>query len=373
MARPVVAGQEVQRRRHGQVGRDVARALPLQAPLEHGVAHIGVQAGVAAGGSVGRTAGQGFGDITPADHARVQFGLAFGPHVQKGRAFGCAQPLVAVAGVEVRAQGVQVQVDLPWRVRAVDERRQAAAAGGLTQRGDGKDQRRGRRDVAGEHHPCARRDGGHHAVDEGFGVEGQRDLDAPIDRAGQRAHALPGGVAGAVFVVGGQHLVAGLQAQRLRHRVDARGGVGHEDQVGRRSTQAGRQSRACLRQQRRRTPAQKGHRVAFEFELPVLVIGEHVFRAGAETAVVQEDEPGLQKKLLAQGRGLIEHGDRGRAAGRHASLPAGSACGHCNTRRQRHASRSTVSASMPSTQGSSSMGCQRSNSIDDMPRPMHSR
>ena len=236
----------------------------------------------------------------------MQFGLAFGLRVQKGRALGRTQPLVAVAGVEIGAQGGQVQVNLAWCMRAVDQGRQAALARRVAHGRDGKDECRGRCDVAGKDHPRARRDGGHHPIDKRRSVKRQRDLDAPDHRAGTGADMLPGGVASAVLVVGGQHLVAGLQAQRLRHRVDARGGIGQEDQIGSLRTQAACQPLPRLGQQRRRASAEKGHRVALELELPMLVAGENVSRASAEAAVVQEDEPGLQKKLLAQGDWFFE-------------------------------------------------------------------
>lgn len=41
--RPIVPGQKFQRHRHGQEGRDVAGALPLQPPLHHAAAYKTVE------------------------------------------------------------------------------------------------------------------------------------------------------------------------------------------------------------------------------------------------------------------------------------------------------------------------------------------
>ena len=146
VARPVVFGLEVDRRRHAEKRRKIARALPLQPALERRGADVGVEAGVAAhrgGAELGR-------EVAPAHHRGVQIRLSFRPGVQEGGALGRAQPLVAVAGVQVRADGHEIELDLPWGVCAVDQRRDAHLTRPRAQPGHGEHQRGGGADVAGE-------------------------------------------------------------------------------------------------------------------------------------------------------------------------------------------------------------------------------
>ena len=60
---------------------------------------------------------------------------------------------------------------------------------------------------------------------------GQGDGLVFVHRPTLLADELPGVIAGAVFVVAGEDLVARLQLQRTGHDVDAMRGVGHKDQV----------------------------------------------------------------------------------------------------------------------------------------------
>jgi hypothetical protein len=104
------------------------------------------------------------------------------------------------------------------------------------------------------------------------------------------ADELPGGVAGAVLQVGGQHLVAGLQVQRARDDVDAGGGVGHEDQVVGACAEEASQPPTRFAQQRGRAAAEEVHRVAFHLAAASLAAPPSPARAGAERAVVEEDQ-----------------------------------------------------------------------------------
>ena len=62
-----------------------------------------------------------------------------------------------------------------------------------------------------------------------------------------------------------------------------------------------RQDVTGLGQQLARAPAEKLHRVALHLALPVLQDLEHLARAGAEGAVIQEHHPGIQEEVLFQG------------------------------------------------------------------------
>ena len=96
------------------------------------------------------------------------------------------------------------------------------------------------------------------------------------------AHTLPGRIASAIFVIGGEHLVAGLQIERARHHIHARGGIGDEDQMGSVCTEELRQPGACLRQQCRGAAAEELHRIALHLAHPLLLRLEHLARAGTE-------------------------------------------------------------------------------------------
>jgi len=103
-------------------------------------------------------------------------------------------------------------------------------------------------------------------------------------------------------VGGGQHLVAGQERQRPRHGVDAAGGVGQEDQVVGARAQVIGQHFPRQRQQRARAAAEEVHRIALELGLAALVVGKHLGRAGAEGAVVEEDEIGVEQEGVAHGQ-----------------------------------------------------------------------
>ena len=95
----VVLAHELDRVGNGEIGGGVARALPLRARDERR-----------------RLA------VSPADDGAVDALLPVAAHVQEAGALRRAEPLVAVAGVEVRAERVEVEVDVRRRVRAVDDR-----------------------------------------------------------------------------------------------------------------------------------------------------------------------------------------------------------------------------------------------------------
>jgi hypothetical protein len=67
----------------------------------------------------------------------------------------------------------------------------------------------------------------------GMGPEDRSDFATRIRSLNDLYQAIEaaGGIAGAVLQVGGEHFVARLQGEQLRHHVHAVRGVGHEDQV----------------------------------------------------------------------------------------------------------------------------------------------
>src|SRR5690349_21295058 len=60
------------------------------------------------------------------DHQRVDQHVIGAAYIQKRRAFGRTQPLMEIAGVEVRIEGFYVDLQLARNVRPVDERDNAS-------------------------------------------------------------------------------------------------------------------------------------------------------------------------------------------------------------------------------------------------------
>ena len=151
--------------------------------------------------------------------------------------------------------------------------------------------------------PGARGDALPKLFDEGFGrLDGQGNGLADIFYAAVLAQELPGLIAGAVFVVAGQHLVAGLKGragaadQGAGDDVDAMRGVGDEDQVGGGGVEVNAQGLAGLLLQGCQFTPQEEHRLVFQAALPGLVNFENREGAGAEGAVVKEMDGGIEQE-----------------------------------------------------------------------------
>ena len=276
---------------HAQKGADIARAQPLQAPLQLGAAYVGLKPRMALDVLA----------VPPADHRRVEAAVVLGARMQEGRALGGAQPFVAVARVEVRAQRIQFQGDVARCVCTVDQGHNARVTCTPTQLGQREDQRRGGRDVTQKQHPCARRHTGPHPLHELGRAKRQGNGHLLVHGTRTLAHKAPGVVAGAVFVVGGQHLIACAQLQRARHHIHSATGIGHEGQVIRLCAQVLGQHAARVRQQLCRFAPQKQHRVALHAPLQVLLNLQDLLRARAKGAMVEKRHIGVQEKELAHG------------------------------------------------------------------------
>ena len=192
--RPVVRRLIVDGCRHRQVRRRVTGGLPLVEVHELALA---------------------WRLIIPAkaDDQGFQPGLRRGPSVEKRCPLGSAHPLVARHDVDIGAQGAQVQGNLAGGVGAVDDGDQAGRPGAPANLLDGKDQRRRAGDMAEEDNLRLLRDAGPECLDEpGLRRHGQRHVLVDVTSAGLAAHVAPGAIHGPVLVVGGEDLVAGLEA-----------------------------------------------------------------------------------------------------------------------------------------------------------------
>ena len=292
-ARPVVLALEGDGRRHGQVRRRVVGPGPLEVVDEE-------------------RRPRALAAVAPADDERLQEVLALRPGEEEAGALGGGEPLVAVAGVEVRPELIQLEVHVAGRVRPVDHRQDAGGPRASADLGDWEDEGGARGDVADGDHPRASGHAGPELLDERL-----RALDRQVDRLVDVTRALalavvaPGAVDRAVLEVGGEHLVAGLEPQRARDRVDAGGGVGHEDDVLRVGADEAGERAARLGQQPLQASAQELDRLLLQLALPGLVGLEDRPRAGAEAAVVEEGDVPAEQVLVGQ-RGELGRGRHGR-------------------------------------------------------------
>ena len=126
-----------------------------------------------------------------------------------------------------------------------------------------------------------------------------------ISRACLLADKLPGVVARAVLVVGGQDLVTGLQRRRAGDDVDAMRGVGDVDEIVRSGVDIFAKHLARLAQEAIKLAPQEQHRLAFQPALPILVGSEDRLGRRAEGAVVEECNCGVEEEVPLE----IVHGD----------------------------------------------------------------
>src|ERR671930_2255594 len=111
---------------NGQVGGRIARPLLLVTSEEARVVAV----------------------VAPAEHEWMDVPLQLPPHIQKAGALGRTEPLVAIAGVEVRVELPYVQRQVARDVSAVDHGADAALARAAAELRDRQRQRRRRRVLA---------------------------------------------------------------------------------------------------------------------------------------------------------------------------------------------------------------------------------
>ena len=270
---PAVLGLEVDRRRDREVRRRIARAGPAMPD------------GPLVGGPV------------PAHGARLEQRLRFGADVEKAGAFRRAEPLMTIAGVEVRTERREVEVDLPGRVRAVDDREHAGLASPRAELLGGKAKRRRRRDVTEEQRARSRRDGPEQIV---HGA-GRRRVDLDVARTAALARVPPEQSRCRRTRASSRRSrrrAAGRASARRRSRPVVAFGTSTRSAADA-PTYAASRSRARPDQLRKTAlEAEKLDRIPLELELKALILGEHRSRAGAERPVVEEDDLGIEQKEL---------------------------------------------------------------------------
>lgn len=130
--------------------------------------------------------------------------------------------------------------------------------------------------------------------------DGKGDGLVYVASATERAVEAPGAIRSAVFVVGREDFVAGLEIERARHDVDSVGGVGDEDEVIRIAMEVEAEVHASLSQQVVDPPAEELDRLGLKLTLPPVIPVEDRLRARAKAAMVQESNTGPQEKCFAR-------------------------------------------------------------------------
>ncbi len=302
--RPAVFALEVDRPADGEDAGDVAGRLLLVA------ADKGVLARPA-----------------PTDRQRFHPFLVLGPDVQERGSLWRAEPLVEIAGVDVGADGLQVELELTGHVRAVDDRQDAGFAGAGANLLDRQDHRRAGGDVREEDRAGAVRDAVPERLDDRLATRRrQRDRLVDVAGAGLGAKVIPRHVQRAVLEVGRQDLIARLQRQRAGDHIEAGGGVGDECEVVWIGIEIGADPAAGGVEQRLLPSLYEGHRLPLQLALPRLPDLEHGPRRGAERTVIEKHDAGVEQELLAQRlRAVVDigGGDGGRGGDHDGPFAAG--------------------------------------------------
>ena len=167
--------------------------------------------------------------MAPADDRAVDALLMFRPHVQEARSLRRAQPLVAIARVEVRAERLEVERHVARGVCAVDDGREARVARTAHDLLDRQQQAGCGGDVRGVHDARPLGLAREELLDDV--ADRQRHLRSDVARARARADRLPRHVARAVLEARREHLVARLEVERSGCDVHPRGRVLDEREV----------------------------------------------------------------------------------------------------------------------------------------------
>jgi hypothetical protein len=150
----------------------------------------------------------------------MQVILAVGPRIQERRALRRAQPLVAVAGIPVRAKSTHVERHLRRPVRAIDQHGDAGRMTRLDNILQRQHQRAARGDVIDHGEPCAWR---HRCCDVGDDCigRGMREWHLGFHHAGAGAFTQVANRIAYCAIAMAQHhdFIIRSEMQRTQHRV----------------------------------------------------------------------------------------------------------------------------------------------------------
>src|SRR5215510_1560280 len=281
---PTVPGLELDGRCNGQESRQVAGALPFMIVNKL------------------RAAGP-IAVVSPTDHEGLQPVLHFTAGVEESRPLRRTEPLVTGTGVEIRANGRQMQRDMAWGVGAVNDAQQPGGTRAAADRFHRKREGRGAGNVTEKNDLRLLGNPVPEGLHPGVGVSNwERDGLPHVACTGLVTDEAPGAIHGPILVIGGEDLVMRTQSQAAGQHIDGGRRIGEiDDFVGRRS-EVGCQLRTGVRHQCGGLSPKKGHRLPLQLTLPGLVGLEDRQRASAERAVVEEHDVRVEQEECFESR-----------------------------------------------------------------------
>ena len=264
------------------MGREVAGARPVEFVAEAG--------GV----------GQGEGHAV-ADGQRVNVSLPVLANVKEGRAFGGAQPLVAVARGVGGTQFVQVQRNHADAVSSVEQHGNALPLQLRREFSVRHQEARGAGDGVDHCQHGAVRDGAQHRFhDDVRALDGKRkrngdDLGSPA--LGYEVNRVAAGLVG---VVGDEDFIALVEHQRAHDGVHARSGVVHQRQIVGAAREHLGQGVPSSRHLFEAFAVEESHGLVFHAVLPAALLFANRRRRGAKGAVVEKHRLGVEPPMDGQ-------------------------------------------------------------------------
>jgi hypothetical protein len=123
---------------------------------------------------------------------------------------------------------------------------------------------------------------------------------ADVTRTALLEIPLPGAFTGAVLEVSADNVIPRLDRQGAGNDVDARRGVGDEDELVAAAAEIGGHLGAGIVEEIVGAPAEELDRLPFKLPLPALVLVKDRFRSSAERSVIEEDDVRIDQEFLAQ-------------------------------------------------------------------------
>ena len=227
---------------------------------------------------------------------------------QKRHPLWRAQPLVTVADIPMRADGVDVEVDVAGSMRAVDEHRDAAFAAPAHDVLHREDQRGRRGDVVDDDEPGALVE---RALDRvrhvGGGTKRHRDRHLDNLRAASPRDETQGVADSAVDVVGGDDPLPWREAQRTHHRVDSARRVLEEHRPFGGGPDEVRKRPGRLPDEAGQLVHEEPRGLGLHADPPLVLAFEELARRRSVGAVVEEHHVLFERPEMAQGAPVPTH------------------------------------------------------------------
>jgi hypothetical protein len=235
--------------------------------------------------------------------------------MEESGAFWGAEPLVAVAGVVRSSDFFYVDGQQKGGVGAVDEKLDAALAQFGSDAFDGEDEPGGAGDMVEDCDAGVVADFLEDGVDDFVGgAQWERQIHYDDCCSAALGDGAGGVVAGIVAVTCDEDFVAGLELARAQDGVDARGGVGEEDEILGFGADEGGECLAGGVEERLKAPDHELDGAGLEFVPEFLLVTEDGAGAGAEGAVVEEGNLRVEGPVVCKGHARFRGSHKGAKA-----------------------------------------------------------